>query len=142
MMIPEPIPPPTDTYMRFLNLRPTPYHFSPSAAALARLIIRKHTALYDGLCNSSPYREGRVTLARLGIEGHGFKMHLAAGETVPASDFHEVGCPPYPLIALELDGNTDEFMQNLVSQHYGFCYGDVRAELRSLCRLLDISLVD
>jgi len=116
--------------------------FAPFSQAAGRPIVTQHTALYDGLCNSSRYREGRVTLARLGAEGAGFKMHLAAGKTVPVPEFHEVGCPPYPLIAVELSGSTDDFMQNLVSQHYGFCYGDVSAELRALCRLLGVTVIE
>jgi len=62
--------------------------------------------------------------------------------SVPSPRFHEVGCSQYPLIALELSVNTDVFMQHLVSQHYAFCCGDVRAELKELCHLLEISVIE
>jgi len=69
-------------------------------------------------------------------------MHIASGQAVPAPEFREVGCPPYPLLAVELSSSTDAFMQNLVSQHYAFFYGDVCAELRELCRLPSIVVVE
>ncbi len=116
--------------------------FAPLSFAAARPIVNKHTALYEGLLNSSPYREGFVTLARLSSSATGaFKMHVAGGRSVPGQPFHEVGCPPYPFITVELDGETGHFMQHLGSQHYAIVYGDVRGELEHLCRLLDITLV-
>ncbi len=121
--------------------------FAPLSYAAGRPVVNKHTALYEGLLNSSPYREGTVTLARLGArspsgKSGSFKMHIAGGRAVPPPPFHEVGCPPYAYTSVELDGNTDAFVQNLFSQHYAIAYGDVRAELRELCRLLDIAIVE
>jgi L-fucose isomerase-like protein len=115
--------------------------FAPLSYAAGQPVINKHTALYEGLLNSSPYKEGPVTLARLAARSGGFKMHIAGGQAVPPPSFHEVGCPPYGTISVVLDGDTEAFMQNLFSQHYAIAYGDVRAELVELCRLLDISVV-
>ncbi len=116
--------------------------FAPLSFAAGRPIVNKHTALYEGLLNSSPYKEGTITLARLASTPSGtFKMHIAGGRSVPGPRFHEVGCPPYPFIMVELDEDTDEFMQNICSQHYAIVYGDVRQELQELCRLLAISMV-
>ncbi len=116
--------------------------FAPLAYAADRPIVNKHTALYEGLLNSSPYKEGQVTLARLAAHKGGFKLHVAGGQAVLPPKFHEIGCPPYAFFAVRLDGDTDEFMQRLCSQHYAVAYGDVRAELRALCSLLDIVLVE
>jgi L-fucose isomerase-like protein len=114
--------------------------FAPLSYAAGRPTVNKHTALYEGLLNSSPYKEGKVTLARLGARaGSGFKMHIAGGRAVLPPPFHEVGCPPYAYTSVELDGDTDVFVQNLFSQHYAIAYGDVRAALRELCWMLDIT---
>jgi L-fucose isomerase-like protein len=115
--------------------------FAPLSCAEGQPSVNKHTALYEGLLNSSPYRESAVTLARLAMKGDGFKMHIAGGRAIPPPKFHEVGCPPYAMMAVALDGDADRFMQNLASQHYAIAYGDVRPELVELCRLLDISIV-
>jgi len=114
--------------------------FAPLSFAVGRPVVNKHTALYEGLLNGSPYKDRRVTRARLSSTATGtFKMHIVGGMSVPGPQFHEVGCPPYPFINVELDGDIDTFMQNICSQHYAIVYGDVRAELKELCRLLAIT---
>jgi L-fucose isomerase-like protein len=115
--------------------------FAPLSYAAGRPIVNKHTALYEGLLNSSPYKEGWMTIARLGAKSGGFKMHISGGRAVAPPPFHEIGCPPYAYTSIELDGDTDAFMQNLFSQHYAIAYGDVRAELRELCRILHVEVV-
>ena len=47
----------------------------------------------------------------------------------------------YPFVNVAMDGDADAFMQHLCSQHYGISYGDVRAELETVCRLLDIEAI-
>ena len=49
---------------------------------------------------------------------------------------------PHHYTSVELDGDTDAFTQNLFSQHYAMAYGDMRAELRQLCRMSNISVVE
>lgn len=115
--------------------------FAPLSYALKQPIINKHTALYAGLLNSSPYKEGQITLARLGQRKGGFKMHIAGGHAVEPPSFHEVGCPPYSCTQVVLDGDVGAFMQSIGSQHYAMAYGDVRQELVELCRLLSVEVV-
>jgi L-fucose isomerase-like protein len=123
--------------------------FAPLSHAAGQPQIGRHTALYEGLLNTSPYKEGQVTLARLANDGPGYKMHIATGQakpfdTPPATQdkppppFREVGCPPYPFIRVALDGNVDDFMQNLMSQHYAIVYGNVREPMLELCGMLGI----
>lgn len=115
--------------------------FAPLCYAAAAPVINKHTALYEGLLNSSPYKPGRVTLLRLGARRGHFKLHVAAGNAELPPPFHEVGCPTYPFVNVALDGSTADFMQHVPSQHYAIAYGDVREEIAILCRLLDIELI-
>lgn len=112
--------------------------FAPMSMAAGQPQIGKHTALYEGLLNTSSYKEGVVTLARLANDGHGYKMHIAAGQAKLPPPFREVECPPYPFIRVALDGDADDFMQNLMSQHYAIVYGDVRAALLELCGMLGV----
>jgi L-fucose isomerase-like protein len=117
--------------------------FAPLHYAKGRPVINKHTALYEGLLNSSDYKTGDITLARLGSRKGGFKMHIAAGQSVDAPPFHEIGCPPYPFIMVDLQGSTAEhFMDNLFSQHYAIAYGNVVAELKEMCALLNIQVIE
>ena len=112
--------------------------FAPLSHAAGQPQIGKHTALYEGLLNTSPYKEGQVTLARLANDGPGYKMHIATGQAKAPPPFREVGCPPYPFIRVALDGNVDDFMRNLMSQHYAIVYGNVREPMLELCGMLGI----
>jgi L-fucose isomerase-like protein len=117
--------------------------FAPLHYAKGRPVINKHTALYEGVLNSSDYKPGEVTLARLGARKGGFKMHIAAGQSVTAPAFHEIGCPPYPFIMVDLkDSSADHFMDNLFSQHYAIAYGNVIFTLKELCGLLNIEVIE
>ena len=40
-----------------------------------------------------------------------------------------------------MDGDADALVQHLCGQHYSIAYGDVRAELETVCRLLDIEAI-
>jgi L-fucose isomerase len=115
--------------------------FAPLCYAAGRPNVNKHTALYAGLLNSSPYRPGTVTLARLGARRGRFKLHFSAGQAELPPPFHEVGCPTYPFVNVALDGDIPAFMQQVPSQHYAIAYGDVRAELKTLCWLLYIEAI-
>ncbi len=116
--------------------------FAPLSYAAAAPAINKHTALYEGLLNSSPYKPGRVTLLRLGARRGHFKLHVAAGDAELPPPFREMGCPTYPFVKIALDGDVDDFMQHVPSQHYAIAYGDVREEIKVLCRLLDIEIIN
>lgn len=116
--------------------------FAPLSIVQGRPKVGRHTALYEGLLNMSPYKEGEVTLARLASDDNGYKMHIATGKASTPPPFHEINCPPYAGMKVVLDGPVDSFMQNLMSQHYGVVYGDVRKELLEICRLLKIRPVE
>jgi L-fucose isomerase len=116
--------------------------FAPLSCAAGKPIVNKHTALYEGLLNSSPYRPGRVTMARLGARRGRFKLHFATGQAELPPPFHEVGCPTYPFVNVAMDDDVAAFMQQVPSQHYAIAYGDVKAELRTLCRLLDVDAIE
>ncbi|HID17663.1 TPA: hypothetical protein EYP26_05155 [Candidatus Bathyarchaeota archaeon] len=115
--------------------------FAPFKLALGKPHVDKHTALYQGLLNTTSYKKGRVTLARLAPDGEGYKMHIATGEAGPPEPFHEVGCPPYPSMRVILDGNAQHFGRHLMSQHYAIVYGDIKKELIEMCNLMNIKVI-
>ena len=101
--------------------------------------VGKTEVLYEGVANCGLYKEGRVTLARLGYRrDRSFKMHIITGEAKKPRRFREVGCLPYPSMEVILDGNGDDVAQNLASQHYAIAYGNFKKELLELCGLLSI----
>lgn len=112
--------------------------FAPFSMVADRPRVGRHTALYEGLLNSSNYRHGRVTLARLGHRDGRFLLHIAVGEAKTPEQFHEVGCPPYPSMRVELEGDHIEFGRKMLSQHYAIVYDDIKEELLELCRTLNI----
>jgi len=97
---------------------------------------------YSGLFNSSEIKKGRFTLARISRDGSGFKMHLSTGESVGRSEWNEVGCPVYPGTDFVLDGNPEAFAREIVSNHYAMAQGDMREELRLLCRWLGLRYIE
>jgi L-fucose isomerase len=115
--------------------------FAPLSYAAGKPTINKHTALYEGLLNSSPYRSGPVTLARLGARRGRFKLHFATGHAGLPPPFHEVGCPTYPFVNIALNGDIAAFVQNVPGQHYAIAYGNAREELKALCHLLDVEAI-
>jgi L-fucose isomerase-like protein len=115
--------------------------FAPMSLAADKPAIRKHTALYEGVYNASPYKGGTVTLARLANKGEGFKLHATVGTVIEPPQLHEVGCPPYSWIQVRIGQSTHHFMQNLSSQHYAIAYGDCREELSEFCLLKNVHLI-
>ena len=113
--------------------------FAPiSLAAGGRPTVKAHTALYEGLMNSSPYVDGTVTVMRVAPDGVGYKMHMCRGRAVEMPPFHEIECPSYAGLKLVMQGNVDHFMQNMASQHYAIVYGDYLDDLVEFCKLKGI----
>ena len=112
--------------------------FQPASLCRGRPVVKAHTALYEGLMNSSSYVAGTITVARVATDGSGYKMHMARGRAVEMPPFHEIECPTYAGLRLVMDGDVDHFMQNLASQHYAIVYGDYLDDLAEFCRLKGI----
>lgn len=104
--------------------------------------ISRHTALYSGLLITSPFKEEKVTVIRLANDKYGFKLHLITGHVEELKDFHEIGCPQYAGSVIKFDNKTPEnFIQEIMSQHYAIVFGDYEKELREFCRLMNIRIV-
>jgi len=97
---------------------------------------------FNGVLNTSELKNGRVTIARIARDGVGLKMHVAAGFSVQKSEWNEVGCPPFPGTDIVLDGDSNEFVKELVSNHYALVFGDVKEELEVLCGMLGVHYIN
>lgn len=116
--------------------------FAPFGLCAGKPRVDRTTVLYEGLANCTVYREGQVTIARLGYtRERTVRMHIAVGQAETPRAFREVGCLPYPSMEMILPCCGDEFAQRMMSQHYAVVYGDLRQELEQLCRLLPIEMV-
>ena len=105
------------------------------------LIAEQSGYIYAGLTNISPYKDGRVTLARLAQDGEGHKMHIAAGTSELSPPFHEVHCPSFAGTKIALDNCAHSFIEHLMSQHYALVYGEVSQELQEFCNLMGIRVI-
>ncbi len=97
---------------------------------------------FNGILNTSELKKGRVTIARASRSPAGFKMHVAAGNSVQKSEWNEVGCPPFPGTDVVLYGDAEEFVKELVSNHYALVFDDVRGELEVLCGMLGVHYIN
>ncbi len=99
----------------------------------------------EGLLNVSKLKTGTVTLARLCYDGGRYAMHISTADARTPRKWEEAGwAPPAPqLPSLEMifDYPVEEFIQNVMSQHYIISYGDNRALLKDFCGLLSISVI-
>ncbi|NLA83823.1 MAG: hypothetical protein GX854_04695, partial [Clostridiales bacterium] len=67
------------------------------------------------------------------------------GEAVKPRSWEEVGwdqpSPQLPSIEVILDTPVDDFAQKVMCQHYIVTYGDNTAELKDLCKILNIEII-
>ena len=116
--------------------------YAPFGMGEGKPKVDKTETIYEGVANCTIYREGEVTAARLAYtRNRTYKMHIAGGMAHHARPFREVGCLPYPSMEIDLDGDTETFGQQMMSQHYAIMYGDCRKALSELCSLLGIAPV-
>ncbi len=99
----------------------------------------------EGLLNVSRLKTGEVTLARLSCLNGQYRMHIATADARTPIPWEEAGwAPPAPqLPSLEMifHGSTDEFIQNVMCQHYIISYGNNRGLLEDLCSILNIKVI-
>ncbi len=99
----------------------------------------------EGLLNVSRVKTGPVTLARLTHVGDAYSMHILTGEAVTPRPWEEAGwsppAPQLPSLEIVLDTPVEDFIQQVLSQHYIISYGDNTEPLRDLCALLGVEVL-
>ncbi len=99
----------------------------------------------EGLLNVSAVRTGPVTLARLTHTGDRYMMHIVTGEAKTPRAWEEAGwtppAPQLPSLEIVLDSPVEEFIAQVLSQHYIISYGDNTEALRDLCAILGVGVM-
>ncbi len=92
---------------------------------------------FDGIICSFTLERGPVTFARL-VEGRGdYRLVYGTGMGVD-TDLRQ---GRFPALNVKLDGDPQSLLDNIASQHWALCYGDLSAEIEDLCRVLGVTTV-
>lgn len=101
--------------------------------------------LAGGLLNVSQLKTGKVTLCRLAQRRGQYVLHIAVGNAVAPRAWEEAGwtppAPQLPGIEFVIDGDMEEFAQNVMGQHYIVSYGDHTEVLGEFCKLSGIEVI-
>lgn len=108
-----------------------------------QLVKPIHTVLLDGLVFCSRMKTGRMTLACLSEDDHGYRMHIVTGEGKSPPQWVEMGVPlpSWPSVKFFPDGSVRSILDHVQSQHFAAVFGDYAEELSELCRLLGIRVL-
>ncbi len=96
----------------------------------------------EGLLNVSKLKTGPVTISRLARSGSRFIMHSVKGEATTPETWEEAGwappAPQLPSLEVTFEGKADDFVSQVLGQHYILTYGNQQQRLAEYCRLNDI----
>jgi L-fucose isomerase len=94
----------------------------------------------SGVCTGLICKPGRITLARLSRFQGEYVMLIAPGEAIEGDPdwLEECGYPMWPHAFLKLDGDLEDFIQNLRSEYIHMAYGDLTEDLLEVCEALDV----
>lgn len=99
----------------------------------------------EGLLNVSKLKTGRVTLCRLGYAGGEYTLHAVTGTARTPQPWEEAGwappAPQLPGLEIAFDTPVDDFVQQVMSQHYILLYGEHRSRLQALCDILGVGVI-
>ena len=101
--------------------------------------------LSQGILNVSKVKTGTVTMSRLVYVDGKYAMQIILGNGKTPPKWEECGWdqPAPQLSALEIEiPSVERFAENVACQHYIITFGDNRAAIRDLCRILGIDVVE
>jgi len=95
-----------------------------------------------GLMNVSKLKTGKVTLVKLYVVNGQMHMHLLTGNARTPEKWQEDGWegkgPIMPSLDIEIDGDMEDFQDNLAGQHYIIAYGDITKIMKRYCKFTGI----
>ena len=101
--------------------------------------------LAGGLLNTSRIKTGKVTLCRLASRGDQYTLHVITGDAVSPRPWEEAGwappAPQLPGLEIRIQGDMEEFSQNVFGQHYILSHGDNSSLFRDFGRLTGIAVI-
>jgi L-fucose isomerase-like protein len=92
---------------------------------------------FKGVTNSFALKPGKVTYLRLSEEIGNYCLTYGTGTGLP-SERREGWAPA---LTVELDGDADDFLTHVTTQHYSLAYGDLSQEIESLARMLRVEVL-
>ena len=101
--------------------------------------------LSQGILNVSKVKTGVLTMSRLTYKDGKYVMQIIRGLGKTPPKWEECGWdkPAPQLSALEIEiPDVERFADNVACQHYIITFGDNRAAIRDLCRILGIDVVE
>lgn len=123
--------------------------FVPPGATEGKICVARYAGwggLSEGAMNVSKMKTGPLTLIRLFSKGDIYKLHMVTGEGLSPRRWEELGweapAPFFPSLEVKLNIPVEDFVQKIASQHYFVIYGDYREEIKDLCKLLGIEVIE
>lgn len=101
--------------------------------------------LSEGILNISTVKTGELTMSRLTYKDGKYVMQVVHGMGKTPPKWEECGWdqPAPQLSALEIEiSDVERFADNVACQHYIITYGDQRANIKNLCAILGIEVVE
>ena len=121
------------------------WHCGAGACSLARAdkgaVAGVHPNRKMGVTMEFGLKEGRVTVLRLGKGPNGYRMFLMGGEALDE---------PQKFLGTSVEIRPDHSAQKMVTDsveqgweaHFVVAYGDIRPQVRALCKWMDIQVVE
>lgn len=100
--------------------------------------------LSQGVLNVSKIKTGVITMCRLAFEDGKYVMHMVVGEGVTPQKWEEAGwaqpAPQLPALKVLL-GDTEDFANKVMCQHYIISYGDNTKIIKDFCDIAGIDVI-
>lgn len=121
------------------------WHCGAAPSALCRKFedtkLRRHFRVdggdKKGLVNEFPLKPGPVTMAQLDEDGDGYRMLISKGTALDTEPFVR-GNPLNVRFNCSVEKLVATIMNGGFKHHYSLIHADIEAELRELCKWLDI----
>ncbi|MCL5071800.1 MAG: hypothetical protein M1308_13055, partial [Actinobacteria bacterium] len=137
--------------LRLLNCGMLPTSFAISKKDINIRNMVKEMGSYDekngayktkgGACTNFICKSGNITMARFARVSGNYVCQIAKGETFIPGNLNKkeiwgFDCLPWAFVKFE--GDIENFIQNVRSNHIHMVYGDFVQELKDVCDLLEI----
>ncbi|PNV63410.1 fucose isomerase [Clostridium sp. chh4-2] len=105
------------------------------------VLIRNHPLAGQGTAFYGALKPGTVTIARFCNMGGQYKLFLMGGESVDM-DRYTKGIMANIKVKAPVREVIERIIEEGVPHHYSLVWADVRAELKEICALLDIEVIE
>jgi L-fucose isomerase-like protein len=99
----------------------------------------------EGLLNVSKIKTGEITLLRMAVIDGAYCLHVMLATGSPAPAWEEAGwkqpAPQLPGLNVIFKGDTENFIQQVLGQHYIVAYGNILSALRDFCFLTNTRIL-